>query len=144
MDAPPRARDGINELLIKIMQFTQARRKIIIQNINNVHSPAFIPKDLTVRELGRLLNDALTEYTRTRRLLFRDTFNIKFGPGGAFSASAQTDEHAKRLLETDPGGYLELQIDKLIENGLNQRLASEILRQREGLMYVQTEANRTC
>jgi hypothetical protein len=143
MDMPSPATDGINELLVKIIEFTQARRKIIVQNMNNVHSPAFAPKDLTARELGRLLNDAVTEYTRTKRLLFRDTLNIKFGPGGSFTASALADEHAKKLLETDPDKYLELQVNKLIENELNQRLAAEILRQREGLRHVQAEANRT-
>ena len=49
------ATDNISELLFKILEFTQHRQKILIQNINFADRPGFVPKDLPVDEyLARL------------------------------------------------------------------------------------------
>jgi hypothetical protein len=42
------------------------------------------------------------------------------------------DEPGKELLEDDPEGYLKRQIGKLWENSLNQKVAAELLRQKQG------------
>ena len=60
-----------------------------------------------------------------------DTDNIKFGEAGTIEARPAVDKYAKRLLEEDPEQYLELQTNKLLENSLNQRIAAELLRQRQ-------------
>ncbi len=41
------------------------------------------------------------------------------------------DKHSKELLEKNRDKYLELQINKLLENSLNQRVAAELLRQKQ-------------
>ncbi len=131
MNVPLLTTDNITELLIKIIEFTQTRQKILTRNINNIHSPGFIPKDLRVDEFSEVLHTALYEHTRSRRLVLCDTESIKFGPNGSFEANAVADECAKGLLEEDRGEYIQLQINKLLENSLNQRLAAELLRQRQ-------------
>lgn len=126
--------DNIAELLVKIIEFTQNRQKILTQNINNIHSPGFVPKDLAVDEFSGLLNNAINEHTRSQRLLLCDTKNIKFGAAGSLEAQPTIDKYAKELLEENRNEYLELQINKLLENSLNQRVAAELLRQKQGMI----------
>ena len=124
--------DNIAELLVKIIEFTQSRQKILTQNINNIHNPGFVPKDLAVDEFSGLLNNAINEHTRSQRLLLCDTKNIKFGAASSLEAQPTIDKYAKELLEENRNEYLKLQINKLLENSLNQRVAAELLRQKTG------------
>jgi flagellar basal body rod protein FlgB len=123
--------DNITELLIKIIEFTQTRQKILTWNINNIHSPGFVPKDLAVGEFGTLLDNAINEHITNRRLLLYDTANVKFGISGSFEVKPVIDKHARELLEEKRDEYLELQINKILENSLNQRIAAELLRQKQ-------------
>jgi flagellar basal body rod protein FlgB len=123
--------DNMAELLVKIIEFTQSRQKILTRNINNIHSPGFVPKDLAVNEFSKLLNNAINEHIRSQRLVLCDTENIKFGAAGSFEVKAVVDKYAKELIEESQDEYLELQVNKLLENSLNQRLAAELLRQKE-------------
>ena len=40
--------DNVTELLVKILEFTHARQKILTRNMNNIHNPGFVPTDLAV------------------------------------------------------------------------------------------------
>jgi len=131
MNLTPLITDNTAELLVKIIEFTQIRQKVLTRNINNIHSPGFIPKDLAVNEFSRLLNNAIKEHIRSQRLVLCDTENIKFGAAGSFKVEPVIDKYAKELIEGSPDEYLELQVNKLLENSLNQRLAAELLRQKE-------------
>jgi len=128
--------DNIAELLVKIVEFTQTRQKILSRNINNIHSFDFVPKDLAVDEFSELLNNAINEHILNQRLLLRDTENIKFGISGSFETKAVVDEYAKELFEENRDEYLELQISKLLENSLNQRVAAELLREKQGTISI--------
>ena len=128
--------DNITELLVKIIEFTQSRQKILAQNINNIHSPGFVPKDLAVEEFCGLLNNAINEHTRSQRLLFCDTRNIKFGVAGSLEVQPTIDKYAKKLLEENRNEYLELQINKLLENSLNQKVAAELFRQKQEMISI--------
>ena len=136
MNLTPLITDNITELLVKIIGFTQTRQKILTQNINNIHSPGFVPKDLRVDEFSALLNNAIKEHSQSQRLVLCDTESIKFGMGGSFEAKAVADKYAKELLENNRDEYLELQISKLLENSLNQRIAAELLRQKQGMISI--------
>ena len=136
MNLPSLATDNITELLTKIIEFTHARQKILTQNMNNIHSQGFIPKDLNVDEFSEVLKDAVSEHIRNQRLLLRDTENIKFGEEGRVEIRAIPDKYAKEVLENNPDEYIELQINKLLENSLNQRVAAELLRQKQGTASV--------
>ncbi len=123
--------DNVTEILVKIIEFTRTRQKILTQNITNVNNAGFVPKELAVNEFSGLLNNALDEHIRNQRLLLRDTENIKFGVKGSFEVKPMVDEHGKELFEENRDEYLELQITKLLENSLNQRVAAELLRQKQ-------------
>ena len=123
--------DNISEILIKIIEFTQARQKILAQNITNLHTPGFVPQKLEVDEFSDLLNNAIDEHIRTQRLVFRDTENIKFTFNSGFMVKPVADEISKGLLEENRDEYIELQTNKLLENSLNQKVAAELLRQKQ-------------
>jgi flagellar basal body rod protein FlgB len=128
--------DNITEILIKIVKFTQIRQKILIQNIINVQNPGFIPKELEVYEFSDVLNNAIDEHVRNQRLVLRDTENIKFGASGSIELKPIIDEHGIKLLEQNREKYIVRQINKLWENSLNQKLAAELLRQKQGLVSI--------
>jgi flagellar basal body rod protein FlgB len=121
--------DNITEVLTKIIEFTNTRQKILTENINNVHNFGYIPKDLPVNEFSYLMDTAVNEHIRNRRLILCDSKNITFGQDGFFAAKPVIDSFAKKLLEENKDEYIELQINKLLENGINQRLAAELLQQ---------------
>lgn len=128
--------DNIADLLAKIIEFTQSRQKVLTQNINNIHRPGYVPRDLAVEEFCGLMNGAIKEHIRSRRLLFRDTENIKFGAAGRLELQPTVDKYAQKLLEENRNEYLDLQINKLLENSLNQRVAAEMLRQKEEITTI--------
>ncbi len=123
--------DNIAELLVKIIEFTQIRQKILVQNIYDINSFDFVPKDFLVDEFSDLLDDAIDEHIQNRRLLLRDTANIKFGAGGDIEFKPVIDTYAKEILEENQDEYIKLQINKLLENSLNQRIAAELLRRKQ-------------
>lgn len=130
--------DNITELLVKIIEFTRTRNKILARNISDVSILGFVPKDLVVDEFSDLLNSAIDEHIVNRRLVLRDTENVKFGIGGIFKVKPTVDKYAKDLLDENRDKYFELQKNKLLENALNQRVAAELLKQKQGLTSVFT------
>jgi len=123
--------DNISEILKKIIEFTQARQKILAQNITNLNIPGFVPKELEVNEFSDMLHNAIDEHIRSQRLILQDCENIKFGSSGSFLAKPINDDISKELLEENRDEYLELQINKLWENSLNQKMAAELLKQKQ-------------
>ncbi|MBL7189207.1 MAG: hypothetical protein ISS70_23005 [Phycisphaerae bacterium] len=128
--------DNITEILIKIVKFTQSRQKILIQNIINIHNPGFVPKELEVDEFSNVLNNAIDEHVQNQRLVLCDTENIKFHATGDLELKTIIDERGERLLEENRDEYIEWQIDKLWENSLSQKVAAELLRQKEGTVEI--------
>ncbi len=124
--------DNITEILIRIVKFTQTRHKILIQNIINIRDPEFIPRELEVNEFSSLLSRAVDEHVRNQRLVLSDTENIKFDTEGRLEIQPVVDELGKKLFEENREEYLERQMNKLWENSLNQKLAAELLRQKQG------------
>jgi flagellar basal body rod protein FlgB len=140
MDLLALTRDNITELLLKIIEFTQIRQKTLSQNIYNFNTPDFAPQDLPVREFSDTINQALIEHLENRRLVLRDSDNIRFSENGMMELKPVVDENAKVLFQNDRDEYLELQLNKLVENSLNQRVAAELLSQKQGLTWHVTEA----
>ncbi len=124
--------DNISEVLARIIQFTDLRRCILCRNMRDIDTPGFLPRDLPVREFAELLNGAIAEHLRSHRLVFRDTPNIKFGVHNAMQVRPISDTYAQVVLGTNRDAYLELQVNKLLENSLNRRIAEELFRQKCG------------
>jgi hypothetical protein len=123
--------DNVTEILIKIIEFTHTRQKILIKNIINVRDLGFVPLELEVDEFSYLMNRAIEEHVQNERLVLKDTENIKFGLSGSFEVKPVVDERSRKLLKEDRNEYLDLQIEKLIENMFNQRVAAELLKKKQ-------------
>ncbi|MHC4126410.1 MAG: hypothetical protein ACYSRR_08175 [Planctomycetota bacterium] len=130
--------DNITDLLVKIIEFTRTRHKILARNISDIGSLGFVPKDLIVDEFSDLLNSAIDGHIANRRLVLRDTEHVKFGISGSFKVKPVVDKYAIELLEENRDEYIELQKNKLLENALNQRVAAELLKQKQGMTSVFT------
>ena len=128
--------DNISELLVKIIEFTENRQKILTRNINCMHRCDFVPMDLAVDEFSDLLNTAIEEHLCSDRLVLCDTANIKFDVEGELKVEPVIDGGALELFKDSQDEYLEDQINRLLENALNQRVAAELLREREATTAV--------
>jgi flagellar basal body rod protein FlgB len=131
MNLPTMTTDNITEVLFKIINFTQSRQKVLIQNVNAMHTCGFAPRDLPVDEFSRLMAQALAEYACSQRLVLRDGENVKFGVNGSFEVTPVIDEEARMLFEQNRDEYLRCQIIKMLENSLNQRIAVDLLKQKQ-------------
>ncbi len=125
--------DNVTEVLVKIVQFTELRRGVLNGNIRGMDTPGYIPRDLPVVEFAELLHVAISEHLQHQRLLFRDTANITFGDGGTMRIHPIADDHAAALLKADPDEYLNLQINRLVENYLNGKVAQELIQRHSGM-----------
>ena len=122
--------DNLTEILLKVLEFTQKRQKVLISNLRDFDKPGFLPTDLPCREFSDVLNIALNEQEKNNRLLFIDTNNIKFLGGGCFESRPVPDNYAKYLLKISVERYHRYQVDKIIENSLNQKFAAQLLQQK--------------
>ena len=125
--------DNISEVLVKIIEFTKARHEILSENLSNTENPEFVPKDLAVEEFSSLLQSALKEHIQNKRIVFFDSDNIKFDINSRFKVKAIVDAYAKELLKENRDEYIKLQVNKLLENSLNHKVAAEILRQKKAI-----------
>jgi flagellar basal body rod protein FlgB len=128
MDVTSLAPDNLTELLTKIVEFTASRRSVLYQNIREIRTDGFVPRDMPASEFAHVMNGAIAEHLLSKRLLFRDTENIKFGQNGEMRVSAVPDQHARSLLQNDPNEYLEHQVKRLLENALNRTVAEDLLK----------------
>lgn len=119
--------DNLTELLVRIIRFTELRRDVLYRNMHNTRTPGFVPQDVPVLEFVGVLNGAIAEHLQNQRLLFRDTENIRFGPNSTMQVHPQPDPDARALLERSRDEYLQSQIEKLLENSLNRKIAKELL-----------------
>ena len=125
--------DNVTELLEKILGFVQRRKQQLSENITNVNTPGYIPKDLDVKGFAYLMTCAVAEHMQSERLLLCDNEYIKFGPDGVFESLPMVDHHAYELLCSDSKAYLENQLKKLSENRANYKAAQEILRHKRSM-----------
>ena len=99
MNLSSKITDNVTELLALILEFTGRRQEILTQNIKGVQTAGFVPRDLDVEKFAELMTEAISEHVRSRRLLLRDSENVKFGLSGSFEVLPIVDEEARQLFE---------------------------------------------
>lgn len=136
MKVLPLVTDNVSELLVKILDFTIARHRLLSANLENVHTPGYTPKDLPVTEFATLLEAAVYEHTTSKRLLLCDGDNVKFGLAGSVRFEPVLDDDACDLIKQNPNEYIEYVLKKLSENSLNQKVAAELFKQKQGMSSI--------
>ncbi len=123
--------DNITELLHRIIDYTERRRDVLTRNIFDYSCDGYCPQDLPETEFARRMTEAVSEHVRSERLLFCDSDHIQFHTGGGFDIQPVPDAKADDLLRRNVHDYLKLQIQKLSENLMNNRIAAELLRHQQ-------------
>lgn len=123
--------DNITEVLTRIIEFTERRRDVLTHNMSDYKNEGFRPMDMPVIEFADCMTDAVTEHVSSQRLLLVDRPRVHFGEGGSFDALPDIDVRAETLLLADIKQYLHLQIQKLSENLMNNKIAVELLKQKQ-------------
>jgi len=121
--------DNVTELLVKVMEFTEARQKILIRNIRCVDDAGFVPQDVPMEEFCVLMDAAIAEHADSRRLVLGGSEHIRFDGRNGFEVYSVADTVALELRKSDREAYLKDQVAKLVENALHQRVAAQLLRQ---------------
>ncbi|HOK65243.1 MAG TPA: hypothetical protein PK054_04395 [Anaerohalosphaeraceae bacterium] len=127
MDITTAKTENLTELLMQILDFTEQRKEILFRNIFERSNPGFVPQDLPAAEFAHCMTRALCEHLCRNRLLFCDSSHIRFETNGNLKVEPLTDSEAHLLLRNNPPLYLQMQIQKLSENLLNNRIAAELL-----------------
>ncbi len=128
MIMPVQVTDHIQELLVLVVRFTRARRRVLIENLRRMDREGFVPQDLAVEEFTQQLHLAISEHVLRRRLVLRDNPHVRFGAQGRLELVPETDGTAQDLLHHDAEAYLRYQTQRLFETSLNERLALKMLR----------------
>lgn len=127
MDLSSLIRDNIDDVLVKIIQFTHIRHRVILENINNCHAVGFVPRWVDVEDFAKVISVALSEHQRIRRLVLCDSESVSFMPNGRLSIKLKIDTAARRLFEKDFDRYIRLQQQRLNENTINNKTACALL-----------------
>lgn len=131
--------ENITDLLLQILAFTEQRKEILTRNIFDRCQPGFIPQDLPTAEFAQCLTDALREHLCRNRLLFCDSSHVRFEANGLLATAPLPDSESHRLLHSNPPQYLTLQIQKLSENLLNNRITAELLAHLKGKLEAEKQ-----
>jgi len=123
--------DNVTEILNKIVDFTDRRNTVITDNILNVNSDNYTPRDLDAKGFAELMASALSEHLINDRIVLVDNENFKFGNDGFFQAEPVTDQQALELKQADSREYLNYQLKKLAENRLNKKVACQLIKQKQ-------------
>lgn len=123
--------DNITEVLTRIVEFTDRRRDVLTRNLFDYKTAGFQPKDLPVNEFADCMTEAVSEHLRSQRLMMCDRENVSFGEAGTFDVDPIVDAKASDLLNENTRDYLQMQINKLSENLMNNRIAVELLKQKQ-------------
>jgi flagellar basal body rod protein FlgB len=145
MDLSSLIRDNIDEVLVRIIQFTHIHHNLISDNIRNCKAADFVPQYIDVEDFAKVISAALAEHQNNKRLALRDSGTVSFLPGGNFRLKPQIDIEAIRLVDSDFEAYVELQKNRLKENAINNKTACALLehklRKAETSAQVKTKLN---
>ena len=127
MDLSSLVQDNIDEILVKIIQFTHIRHTVISENIRNCRTAGFVPRFVDAEDFAKVISAALTEHQRNNCLALCDSRTISFLPDGDFRLEYQIDTEAAGLVENDFEAYIQLQKNRLKENSINNKTACALL-----------------
>jgi flagellar basal-body rod protein FlgB len=117
--------------LERMVQFTEARHRVLTNNIANLSNPYFKASDLDPGSFQSALADALDSRRRTATpgsgpLQMHDTRQLEFQPDGLTVKPQQL--HESILFHDQSSNNLERNMQRLAENTLAHNTAIELIR----------------
>jgi flagellar basal-body rod protein FlgB len=128
---------GAMPVLTRMIQFTQARHRVLTDNIANLSTPYYEGRDLDPVSFQEALREATDRRRKsgdpmTSPLRIEDTDELKFTPGGIEAKPRQA--HQGILYHDRNDRDLERVMQSLAENTMAHNVAIELLRSEYGTL----------
>jgi flagellar basal-body rod protein FlgB len=122
---------GSMPVLEQVMNFTEARHEVLVNNISNFDTPGYKVKDLPAEEFFSALREAVTR--RDQRgagdpLTPRSTRNLKWDSLGRLKAQAVELKDNNILFHDNNNRFVEKQLSSMAQNALRHNIAAELLK----------------
>lgn len=122
---------GSISVLERVVQFTSARQAVLADNIANLSTPYFKPRDVDPREFQRALGEAIDDRRQqpdgiTGDLHLRDTPQIEYHAGALTLSPGSRNENI--TFHDRNNRDVERIMQDLAENAMTHRLAIDMLR----------------
>ena len=114
----------------KMLAFTQARHKMLVENVANADNPHYRTKQLDPKQFQASLREALDARKETRSPAFRmnDTRQFRQGDDGRLVVTPTPEPVENLLFHDGTNVRIERQMAMLGENAMMHEAVSELLR----------------
>ena len=131
--------NGSLPVLERMVQFTEARHKVLTHNIANLSTPYFKPKDLNTESFQASLRDAIDKRRSSAtpssgKLQFRNTDQVKFEHDRLLGVPSATNDGV--LFHDQNNRDVVRVMQDLAENTLAHNTAIELIRNQFALMQM--------
>lgn len=123
--------------LEKMLSFTEARHRVLTENIANVDTPGYQSKHLDVQAFQKSLSQAIEKQkeSHSARLELDGTNQFSQDGSGRLIFTPEIEPAENILFHDKTNGRIEKQMAMLAENAMMHQAATELLRERfQGLM----------
>lgn len=129
---------GALPVLERTIQFTESRHRVLTDNIANLSTPNYRPKEMSVESFQQALGDAIDRRRSEQGgpiggLEMRDTADLAFGPDSVTARTA-TPADDNLLFHDRNNRSLETTMQALAENTMVHNAAMEMLRSEFSLL----------
>jgi len=127
---------GVMPALDKMLAFTQARQRMLAENIANIDNPHYRTRQLDTKVFQKALRKALDTQKETGSSAFRVSDDSEFGQDELGHLVVKPSEVPPEnvLFHDDTNSRIERQMQQIAENSMMHQAATELLRERfEGL-----------
>ncbi len=126
---------GAMPVLQRLVQFTETRHRVLTDNIANLSTPYFKPRDLSTGEFQAALREAIERRRNTMNpaaglLELSDTRQLRFNRNGFETRPEYANDHV--LFHDQNNRDLERLMQNLTENTMVHRTGLELLRSEVG------------
>jgi len=128
---------GAMPVMEKMLAFTQARHRVLAENVANVDTPHYQTKHLDPQAFQAALREALDTRERTGSSDFRlrDTHEFRQDASGRLVVTPRVEPAENILFHDHTNGRIESQMAALAENAMMHQTMTELTRGKfEGLL----------
>lgn len=126
---------GSIPLLEKVLSFTEARNRMLAENIANITTPGYRTKQLDVRAFQASLREAVVRRGVAQRrgevspsLELKESRELRIGAGGTLEVTPSTEPAENILFHDGTNARIERQMALLAENTMMHQAAVELLK----------------
>jgi flagellar basal-body rod protein FlgB len=128
-------REGVPALQ-KMLAFTEARHRVLTENVANADTPGYVTKQLDPSEFQRALRSAVdeTEHSPNAQLRVKGGDEFREDAYGHLEVTPTTEPAGNILFHDGTNMRIEKQMSMLAENAMMYQTASELLKNRFDLL----------